>query len=123
MFKLHQDKRGSFQELAHNDNVKFGQLSYLLINPGCIRGDHFHTRKVEWFCCIHGKALMNIKDCKTGQLRRFTLDSTIKEFQIINPYEIHTIRNLSRIDRCEVLIICSEVFHEDDPDTFVKEGK
>ena len=34
---------------------EFGQLHVSVAYPGKIRGNHYHTRKVEWFCIPAGK--------------------------------------------------------------------
>jgi UDP-2-acetamido-2,6-beta-L-arabino-hexul-4-ose reductase len=62
MYPIHENETGSFQELARSNDVKFGQLSYLTIAPNCSRGNHYHKRKEEWFCCIHGTCEMKLID-------------------------------------------------------------
>ena len=117
-FPLHKDETGSFQELAHSSDVKFGQLSILSIEPGCVRGGHYHTHKDEWFCCLHGKCEMGMINIKDNSSRVVILEGTNREFEYIKPYESHTVKNLSDSEACEVLIIISEKFDPKDPDTF-----
>lgn len=117
MYQLHNDETGSFQELAHSTDVKFGQLSILKINPRCVRGGHYHERKEEWFCCIHGKCEMKLTNVKDGSSRVIILEETNREFVIIKPYESHILINPSDLKECEVLIIISEIYNPVDPDT------
>lgn len=117
MFPVHENDSGSFQELAHDHDVKFGQLSILTIKPGFTRGGHYHKRKEEWFCCIHGKCTMKMEHLKTGNARTIDLEDNKREFIKIEPWENHFITNTGDED-CEVLIIISESYNDDDPDTF-----
>ena len=117
------DVRGSFQELAHSSDVKFGQLSLLRVNSGFARGGHYHTHKEEWFCCIHGRCEMEITNVKDGTMRAVILEDSKKEFILIKPYESHLVRNFSKSDICELLVIVSEEYSPEDPDTFKSEDK
>jgi UDP-2-acetamido-2,6-beta-L-arabino-hexul-4-ose reductase len=118
MFDLHENESGSFQELAHASDVKFGQLSVLKINPGYSRGGHYHTRKEEWFCCIHGKCELRLNSIKNGSTRSLTLAESCREFALVKPFENHVVVNPSKSEACELLVIISEAYDENDPDTF-----
>ena len=122
MYQLHENETGSFQELAHATDVKFGQLSILKINPGCVRGGHYHTRKEEWFCCIHGKCEMKLNNLKDGSSRTVLLAEANREFVMIKPYESHVLANPSDSEECEVLIIITEVYNPMNPDTIKYDG-
>ena len=39
-----------------------GQTSYSTTVPGVTRGNHYHTRKIERFAVIGGKALIQIQN-------------------------------------------------------------
>jgi UDP-2-acetamido-2,6-beta-L-arabino-hexul-4-ose reductase len=118
MYPLHENESGSFQELAHAPDLTFGQLSVLLIHPTCSRGGHYHTRKEEWFCCIHGKCEMMMRNVKDGTLRKVILEDKRREFIKVLPFESHTVTNFSDNQNCELLIIISEEYNLNDPDTF-----
>jgi UDP-2-acetamido-2,6-beta-L-arabino-hexul-4-ose reductase len=122
MYPLHKNETGSFQELAHSADIRFGQLSILKINHGCTRGGHYHTRKEEWFCCIHGKCELRLNDVKDGSSRVIMLDEANREFVKVKPYENHVITNLSDLEECELLVIISEKYNSENPDTFKYEG-
>ncbi len=121
MYPIHTNETGSFQELAKSKDVRFGQLSYLTISPQCTRGNHYHKRKEEWFCCIRGICEMKLTDIRTRTSRSIMLDSSSKEFFKVNPFENHIIYNLDFDKECELLIIISEEYDENDPDTFKPE--
>jgi len=123
MNPIHKNAEGSFQELAHKSDVDFGQLSILEINSGCIRGGHYHKRKVEWFCAISGSCILEIVDVKTDEKKVCFLDSKVKEFVKVIPYEYHFLFNPASNLICEVLIITNEEYDENDPDTFNYRGE
>lgn len=118
MYPIHSNETGSFQELARSNDLKFGQLSYLTIAPGCSRGNHYHMRKEEWFCCLHGQCEMELTNIKTKDSWSILLDCANREFVKVNPFENHIISNLDPEKNCELLIIISEEYDESDPDTF-----
>jgi len=118
MNPTHKNETGSFQELAKADEVQFGQLSILTIQPKCTRGNHYHMIKEEWFCCIHGSCELEIKNIKDGSEKKMILDEEHREFVKVNPYENHIINNISDSHICELLIIVSKPYDEKKPDTY-----
>ena len=116
-YTVHQNETGSFQELAHASDVEFGQLSLLTIAPRCKRGGHYHTRKREWFCCIHGACVIVLADTAVGmQLDAIELSDVSREFVEVCPYEVHTVLN-PHDQECELLAISSEEYDPENPDT------
>ncbi len=122
MYPLHKNETGSFQELAHSSDIKFGQLSILKISPGYARGGHYHTHKEEWFCCIHGKCELKLNNIKDGSSKSVIMDDVNREFILVKPYENHIVKNLSTQSECELIIIISEQYNPKEPDTFAPEG-
>ena len=121
-YPLHKSNTGSFQELAHASDIEFGQLSLLTVAPRCTRGGHYHTRKREWFCCLHGRCFIIATDVRTMEQRSVVLEGSNREFQIVNPYEVHVVLNPH--DReCELLVIPSEEYDDSNPDTIKYEEK
>jgi UDP-2-acetamido-2,6-beta-L-arabino-hexul-4-ose reductase len=118
MYPVHNSNTGSFQELARRNDVKFGQLSHLVISPREWRGDHYHTRKEEWFCCLHGICELKLINVKSNSSKSIILRDTVREFVKVNPFENHIITNLDHEKNCELLIIISEEYDEKDSDTF-----
>lgn len=118
MYPIHNDETGLFQELARIKDVKFGQISLLVINSGCSRGGHYHTRKEEWFCCIRGQCRMNLKNIHSLASKDILLDEATREFIKVEPFWSHTLTNISDENTCDIIIIISEEYNESDPDTF-----
>ena len=117
MFEVHKGDDGSFQELAHNSDVVFGQLSVLTVAPGASRGGHYHTRKQEWFCCMHGSCKMEMIDTVDNSMRVVYLNENERQFVLVKPYESHTVINQNYSEACELIIIISEEYNRNDPDT------
>ena len=118
MYPIYEDSSGIFQELIKKNDVTFGQLSLLVIRPKYSRGNHYHKRKEEWFCCIHGKCELSLTDVRNNKTKTIILDSSKKEFIKINTFKNHIFENLSKNKNCELLIIISEEYNQNDPDTY-----
>jgi UDP-2-acetamido-2,6-beta-L-arabino-hexul-4-ose reductase len=114
--KVYEDKRGSFQELVHANEIRFGQLGLLKIKEGCRRGGHYHKRKEEWFACIHGICRMELANIKTGVRNTIIMGGLNNEFIYVAPFESHTVVNFSDSE-CELLVISSETYNDKDSDT------
>ena len=115
------DDRGWLIEVLGGDLPKgckeFGQLHVSVAYPGKVRGNHYHTRKVEWFCVPAGKGLLLLKDRETGEAREVLMGVNNLKTIKIEPGAIHAIKNIGEEDM--VLIVYSnESFDPDDPDTF-----
>lgn len=96
---------------------EFGQLHVSVAYPGKVRGNHYHTRKVEWFCVPAGKGLLLLKDRKTEETREVMMGADNLKTIKIEPGAIHAIKNIGEDDM--VLIVYSnEPFDPGDPDTF-----
>lgn len=122
MYPIHKNDTGLFQELARDKDVKFGQISLLVINSGYSRGGHYHTRKEEWFCCIRGQCRMNLLNIHSMVTKDILLDEVTREFIKVEPFWSHTLTNISDEKACDIIIIISEEYNESDPDTFNFEG-
>ena len=115
------DDRGWLIEVLGGDLPKgckeFGQLHVSVAYPGKVRGNHYHTRKVEWFCVPAGKGLLLLKDRETGEAREVLMGINNLKTIKIEPGAIHAIKNIGEEDM--VLIVYSnEPFDPVDPDTF-----
>tara|TARA_Y100001936_G_scaffold188591_1_gene186897 strand:- start:26 stop:430 length:405 start_codon:yes stop_codon:yes gene_type:complete len=96
---------------------KFGQIHVSVAYPGKVRGNHFHTRKVEWFCVPTGKGLLILKDQETGETQEVMMGVNNLKTIKIKPGTIHAIKNIGEDDM--VLIVYSnESFDPEDPDTY-----
>jgi len=71
------DERGWLIEVLGGKSLEvpheFGQIHVSVAYPGKIRGNHYHTRKLEWFCVPQGKGLLLLKDLKTGEQKELLM--------------------------------------------------
>lgn len=113
--KKNTDNRGSFVEI-----VKFnsgGQISFSTTIAGVTRGNHFHTRKIERFAVIKGKALIEFRKIGTDTILSFELDEENPSFVDMPIWYSHNIKNIGTEELCTILWI-NEFFDPNSPDTY-----
>ena len=111
----HSDPRGSFVETVKTNTG--GQVSFSTTRPGITRGDHYHTRKVERFAVIKGKARIQLRRIGTGEVLNFDLDGENPSYVDMPVWYTHNITNTGLEDLYTIFWI-NELFNPDDPDTF-----
>jgi len=116
--KKFSDIRGSFVETIKLNSG--GQVSFSTTVPGITRGNHFHTRKVERFVIIKGKARIEIRRVGTDIKHTFILDGDQPSFVDIPIWYTHNITNISDEELYTIFWI-NEEFNPTDPDTYYEE--
>ena len=111
----HTDNRGAFVELARLDLG--GQVSYSTTVTGIIRGNHFHTRKIERFSVIKGKALIEMRRIGTDEVMSFELEGDKPGYVDMPIWHTHNIKNIGEDELITVFWI-NEPYDEKDPDTY-----
>ena len=116
-FKLtkHTDDRGSFTEIIRTNTS--GQFSYSTTKPGITRGNHYHTRKIERFCVISGKAKIELRRIGTDEVIEYIVDGSEPSFVDMPIWHTHNISNIGEGDLYTLFWI-NEPYNEDDPDTY-----
>ncbi len=117
-YKKHEDERGSFVELMKTG--RGGQISFSTTKPGITRGNHFHTRKIERFAVIKGKASVCLRRIGTDKVMEYTLDGETPSFVDIPIWHTHNITNIGDEELYTVFWI-NEFYNPDDPDTYFEE--
>jgi len=115
LLKQHTDNRGSFVETVKTSIG--GQFSFSTTHPGITRGEHFHTRKIERFAVIQGKAVIELRKIGTEEVLHFELDSENPSFVDMPVWHTHNITNVGSEDLLTLFWI-NEFFDPSDPDTF-----
>ena len=97
-----------------------GQSFFSLTKPGKIRGNHFHTRKIERFCVVHGDAMIRLRKIGDEVIREYkvTGDSTVTID--IPIYHTHNIENIGKTDML-TLFWSNEIYDPETPDTYFEE--
>ncbi|MEN9907194.1 MAG: hypothetical protein RLZZ540_335 [Bacteroidota bacterium] len=114
-FVQHTDPRGSFVEIIRLGVG--GQVSFSTTVPGITRGNHYHTRKIERFAVIKGKALIQLRRIGTDEVLDFYLDGNEPCYVDMPIWYTHNIKNIGD----EVLYTnfwINEFYDSNDPDTY-----
>jgi UDP-2-acetamido-2,6-beta-L-arabino-hexul-4-ose reductase len=117
-FTQHTDPRGAFVEVIRLGIG--GQCSFSTTVPGITRGNHFHTRKIERFAVIKGKALIQLRKIDTDEVLDFYLDGTEPAFVDMPIWFTHNIKNIGEEDLYTIFWI-DEPFNPEDADTYFVE--
>jgi UDP-2-acetamido-2,6-beta-L-arabino-hexul-4-ose reductase len=114
-YHKHSDDRGIYVE-----TMKFisqGQVSFSTTMPGITRGNHFHTRKVERFAVIQGKASIKIRKYGTAEVIEYILDGNEPAYVDMPIWFTHNITNIGDTDLLTMFWI-NEFYDPNDPDTY-----
>ncbi|MGV8964534.1 MAG: NAD-dependent epimerase/dehydratase family protein [Candidatus Saccharimonadaceae bacterium] len=114
-FTQHTDPRGAFVEVIRL-NVG-GQVSFSTTVPGITRGNHYHTRKIERFAVIKGKALIQLRRIGTEEVLDFYLDGKEPAYVDMPIWYTHNIKNIGEEELYTIFWI-NEFFDPNDPDTY-----
>lgn len=114
-FTQHKDARGAFVEVIRLGIG--GQVSYSTTVPGVTRGNHFHTRKIERFAVIKGKALIQMRKIGTEKILEFYLDDAEPSYVDMPIWHTHNIKNIGEEELLTIFWI-NEHYDPKDPDTF-----
>jgi UDP-2-acetamido-2,6-beta-L-arabino-hexul-4-ose reductase len=115
LLKKNTDQRGTFVETIKTSLG--GQFSFSTTLPRVTRGNHYHTRKIERFIVIKGKAIIELRRIGTADVLRFELNGEHPSFVDMPVWYTHNITN-SGNDELITLFWINEFFDPDDPDTF-----
>ena len=114
-YKINKDERGIFVELIKQKTG--GQISYSTTKPGITRGNHFHTRKIERFAVIKGKALIKLRKYGTDQIINFELNGNEPSFVDMPVWYAHNITNIGE-EELVTIFYSNEIYNPADPDTY-----
>ncbi len=115
--KRNADNRGVFVELVRL-NIG-GQVSFSTTLPGITRGNHYHTRKIERFAVLKGKAKIQLRKVGTGEVLDFYLDGSEPSYVDMPVWYTHNITNVGHEELLTVFWI-NECYNADDPDTYME---
>lgn len=113
----HNDNRGSFSELSRAFSQ--GQTSFSITKKGVTRGKHFHTRKIERFSVIKGKAKIELREILSDKKFEFILDGAKPSYIDIPVWHTHNIQNIGDEDLITVFWI-NEHYNEVTADTYLE---
>lgn len=111
------DRRGDFIEAFKLPTD--GQVSYILIAPNEVRGNHYHKYKTECFVVVGGSATITVKDRDRGNIMSVRLSHQDPMAVTVVPNHTHNI--IADNAGSLVLVWCDKQYDSDDPDTFMEE--
>lgn len=114
-FKLNIDDRGAFVEVMRHGIS--GQTSYSTTVPGITRGNHYHTRKIERFAVIKGKAQIELRKIGSSEVLSFELDGIRPAYVDMPIWYTHNIKNIGQEELLTMFWI-NEPYDPADPDTY-----
>jgi UDP-2-acetamido-2,6-beta-L-arabino-hexul-4-ose reductase len=115
---MNADQRGTFVETIKTQLG--GQYSFSTTLPGVTRGNHYHTRKIERFIVIKGKAIIELRRTGTTDVLHFELNGEQPSFVDMPVWYTHNITNVGD-EELITLFWINEFFNPDDPDTYFEE--
>jgi len=118
LYTKHTDNRGSFVEIIKSNGE--GQFSFSTTKPGITRGNHYHTRKVERFAVISGKASIKLRKIGTHEIIEYIIDGNEPGFVDMPIWFTHNITNIGD-EELITLFWINEFYDQEDPDTFYEE--
>ncbi len=117
-FTQHTDARGSFVEVVRLGIG--GQCSFSTTVPGITRGNHYHTRKIERFAVIKGKALIQLRKIGTDEVLDFELDGSEPAYVDMPIWYTHNIKNTGTEELYTIFWI-NEPYDPKDADTYFEQ--
>ena len=117
-FIKHSDNRGAFVEIMRADTA--GQSSYSTTVPGITRGNHYHTRKVERFSVISGKASIKLRKVDSDESIEYILDGETPAYVDMPIWYTHNITNIGDSELITLFWI-NEPYNPEDADTYFVE--
>ena len=115
--KQYSDERGSFSEILRSESK--GQYSFSITNPKYTRGNHFHTKKIERFSVIKGKALIQLRKVNSDEIFEFILEGQSTSFIDMPIWFTHNIKNIGDDDLITLFWV-NEPYDIDNPDTYLE---
>ena len=115
LLEKHSDQRGFFSEIIRTDIG--GQFSYSTTLPGITRGNHFHTRKIERFIVIGGKAKISVRKIGSTEVHKFLLDGENPSYVDMPIWYTHNITNTGTTPLITAFWI-NEPYNSEDADTY-----
>ena len=114
-YKNNIDERGNFVEIIRLETG--GQVSFSTTKKGITRGNHFHTRKIERFSVIKGKALIQLRKIGSHDVHNYYLSGDEPAYVDMPIWFTHNIKNIGEEELCTIFWI-NELYDANDPDTY-----
>jgi UDP-2-acetamido-2,6-beta-L-arabino-hexul-4-ose reductase len=111
----HSDERGYLSETIKTNAG--GQSFFSTTNPGYIRGQHFHMRKLERFCVLDGEAKINLRKIGSDEVITYRVSGNKTQFIDMPLFYTHNITPAND-EEITTLFWTNELLDKNDVDTF-----
>jgi UDP-2-acetamido-2,6-beta-L-arabino-hexul-4-ose reductase len=114
-YKNNIDDRGNFVEIIRLETG--GQVSFSTTKKEITRGNHFHTRKIERFSVIKGKALIQLRKIGSNDVHNYYLSGEEPAYVDMPIWYTHNIKNIGE-EELYTMFWINEFYDANDPDTY-----
>jgi len=118
--KLREDERGFSAKPLDEKLLKDGKalnLHIVSMNPGAVRGNHYHKKQEEKIWIIGGPCFITAKNREEGEIEEIEVSPGNETILTIIPGITHAIKNISN-DTVYLLCYSDCSISEDDNDVF-----
>ncbi|OIO33347.1 MAG: hypothetical protein COY99_00730 [Candidatus Yonathbacteria bacterium CG_4_10_14_0_8_um_filter_47_645] len=116
--EIKSDERGSLFDLVKEKTG--GQTFVSSTKPGKVRGNHYHTRKIERFCVIKGVAEIKLRKLLADDVRTFRVSGNQPTYIDMPTFFTHNIINIGN-DELITAFWINELLDKNDSDAYPEE--
>ena len=96
-------------------DAPFGEFYVTSIEPGAVRGQHYHNHCTEWFCVLTGQAKLVLVDLATGERQVIAMGDDSMLRVKIPPMIAHGIQNVGK-ELLYLLVYADQPYDYNRPD-------
>jgi UDP-2-acetamido-2,6-beta-L-arabino-hexul-4-ose reductase len=119
--EVHGDGRGWLVEALKQDQIPDGQsirqIYVASIKPGCVRGNHYHKKRMEWFFLIGADAEIHLEDMETKEKKVIFFSSEAMQRVAVYPNVAHAVANKGS-ETVYLVSAQNDIFDPNDKDSF-----
>ena len=117
-YKNNIDERGNFFEIIRLEIG--GQVSFSTTKKEITRGNHFHTRKIERFSVIKGRALIQLRKIGSKEVFDYYLSGDEPAYVDMPIWYTHNIKNIGE-EELYTMFWINEFYDANDSDTYFEQ--
>ena len=114
------DERGFLSKPFSESQIRsFRNIHIVSLEPGKVRGNHYHEYQIEYICVLAGRVRFIAIDGESGEMLDEILDGSRAPVAEIPARVTHALKNVG--NETSYLLCCSDVAHVPDSDETVKD--